>query len=61
MAEKLRVPFCPTCKEKRDGKFCSRCGAACVEGVIHCTNCDNADLWPHEKFCPECGTAVSRG
>ena len=50
MAKTLEVPFCPQCKEKRDGKFCYRCGTELVEAVVHCPRCDYDNIWPHEKF-----------
>jgi len=52
---KLQAPFCRKCDESRtSGKFCWKCGDALIEGVVSC-QCGYENIWPHEKFCPECG------
>lgn len=58
----LKVPYCKNCRDLRAGKFCYKCGSELVEGVIQCSNadCSNKNIWPHEKFCQECGTEVRR-
>jgi hypothetical protein len=50
-------PFCPKCETGRTGDFCSQCGIACVEGVRSCV-CGYTNIWPHEKFCQQCGKAA---
>ncbi len=48
--------FCTECgaENKKTAKFCSECGAK-LSTVKTCKNC-NAELPAKAKFCPECGT-----
>lgn len=61
MANEIKVPFCPVCKETRDGKFCFNCGTELIEAIAQCSTCGREGIRPHEKFCRDCGTEVQRG
>jgi hypothetical protein len=51
-----RLIYCEACKDTQTfGKFHNKCGAR-LGGIPHCPAC-NSDLWPHERFCGECGVA----
>jgi hypothetical protein len=50
----LKIPVCPECQEKREGKFCFKCGTENVEGMRTCP-CGYDNIWPHENFCQACG------
>lgn len=50
--------FCLKCKTCCGGPFCTECGGNSTE--IPACECGYNDIWPHEKFCQECGREVNR-
>lgn len=51
-----KTKFCPKCGSGGTGKFCVHCGLEKFE--IPACECGYDNIWPHEKFCQECGRAV---
>ncbi len=53
---------CTSCGARNSGKFCESCGAGRPAAFVGCTNCGwrPSDGQSAPKFCPECGTPLSR-
>ncbi len=53
---------CTSCGARNSGKFCESCGAGRPAAFTGCTSCGwrPADGQSAPKFCPECGTPLSR-
>ena len=58
------IPFCLNCNQVKNGRFCNFCGTALSEGeniyvrpeIGTCRQSGYADVWPHERYCRDCGT-----
>jgi hypothetical protein len=48
--------YCSKCNSAKSGKFCGSCGTE-LSAMRRC-ECGYANIWPHEKFCQECGKAA---